>query len=86
MPITLTPEQEAWLRSHVATGVFASIEAAARQLIDERIAERVAEASRAKSRNRREVLLAGVLSDADLDAIARMEMSPRYKHLDNELQ
>jgi hypothetical protein len=41
MPITLTPEQEAWLQSHVATGAFASIEQAARQLIDERIAERV---------------------------------------------
>jgi antitoxin ParD1/3/4 len=40
MPITLTPEQEAWLQSHVATGAFASIEAAARQLIDEHIAER----------------------------------------------
>ena len=40
MPITLTPEQEAWLQSHVATGAFASIEQAARQLIDERIAER----------------------------------------------
>jgi antitoxin ParD1/3/4 len=40
MRITLTPEQEAWLQSHVASGAFASIEEAARQLIDERIAER----------------------------------------------
>jgi antitoxin ParD1/3/4 len=40
MPITLTPSQEAWLRSHVAAGDFSSIEEAARQLIDERIAER----------------------------------------------
>jgi hypothetical protein len=40
MPITLTPEREAWLQSHVATGAFASIEEAARRLIDERIAER----------------------------------------------
>jgi antitoxin ParD1/3/4 len=39
MSITLTPDQEAWLRAHVATGDFASIEEAARQLIDERIAE-----------------------------------------------
>jgi antitoxin ParD1/3/4 len=39
MPITLTPEQEAWIQAHVATGDFASIEEAARQLIDERIAE-----------------------------------------------
>jgi antitoxin ParD1/3/4 len=39
MTITLTPEQEAWLQAHVARGNFASIEEAARQLIDERIAE-----------------------------------------------
>ena len=43
MPITLTPDQEAWLQAHVATGDFASIEEAARQLIDERIAEIAAE-------------------------------------------
>jgi antitoxin ParD1/3/4 len=36
MSITLTPEQEAWLQAHVSTGDFASIEEAARQLIDER--------------------------------------------------
>ncbi len=39
MPITLTPEQETWLKAHVATGEFASVEEAARQLIDDRIAE-----------------------------------------------
>lgn len=39
MSITLTPEQEAWLKAHVAVGDFASIEDAARQLLDERIAE-----------------------------------------------
>ncbi|MCC3245538.1 hypothetical protein LG047_09425 [Methylocystis sp. WRRC1] len=39
MSITLTPDQEAWLQAHVATGEFASIEDAARQLIDQRIAE-----------------------------------------------
>ena len=39
MAITLTPEQEIWLKAHVATGEFASLEQAARQLIDERIAE-----------------------------------------------
>lgn len=43
MPITLTPEQEAWFKTHVARGDFASVEDAARQLIDERIAERAAE-------------------------------------------
>jgi antitoxin ParD1/3/4 len=40
MTITLTPEQQEWLEAHVATGDFASVEDAARQLIDERIAER----------------------------------------------
>jgi antitoxin ParD1/3/4 len=43
MPITLTPDQEAWLSAHVASGAFSSIEEAARHLIDERIAERAAE-------------------------------------------
>jgi antitoxin ParD1/3/4 len=41
--ITLTPEQEAWCKTHVAAGDFASVEEAARQLIDERIAERATE-------------------------------------------
>lgn len=39
MPITLTPEQEAWLLAHVQSGAFASVEEAARRLIDDRIAE-----------------------------------------------
>jgi antitoxin ParD1/3/4 len=43
MTITLTPEQQALLSNYVARGDFPSIEEAARQLIDERIAERAAE-------------------------------------------
>ena len=39
MSITLTAEQEAWIKAHVVTGDFASVEEAARQLIDDRIAE-----------------------------------------------
>jgi len=39
MSITLTPEQEIWIKAHVATGAFASVEEAVRQLIDDRIAE-----------------------------------------------
>jgi antitoxin ParD1/3/4 len=39
MTITLTPEQETWIKAHVATGDFASIEEAACQAIDDRIAE-----------------------------------------------
>ncbi len=45
MTITLKPDQEAWLKSRMANGDFASVEEAARQLIDERIAERAAEES-----------------------------------------
>jgi antitoxin ParD1/3/4 len=39
MTITLTPEQLAWINARVAQGDFSSVEEAARQLIDERIAE-----------------------------------------------
>jgi antitoxin ParD1/3/4 len=39
MSITLTPEQETWIKAHVASGDFASVEEAVRQLIDDRIAE-----------------------------------------------
>ena len=45
MSITLTPQQQAWLRDHVERGKFPSIEEAVRQLIDERIAEVAAEES-----------------------------------------
>ena len=39
MTITLDPDQEAWHRARVASGDFASVEAAARQLLGARIAE-----------------------------------------------
>jgi antitoxin ParD1/3/4 len=39
MTITLTPSQEEWIRDRVSKGAFASVEDAARQLIDDRIAE-----------------------------------------------
>jgi antitoxin ParD1/3/4 len=39
MTITLHPDQEAWLKARVASGNFVSVEAAARQLLGERIAE-----------------------------------------------
>lgn len=45
MLITLTPEQETWLQARVTAGNFASLEEAARQLIDERILEIAAEDS-----------------------------------------
>lgn len=44
MTITLTPEQRDWIEGHVASGEFASVENAARRLLDERIAERELEA------------------------------------------
>ena len=37
-------------------------------------------------RRAREVLAVGELSDADLEAIGRAEVSPRHSHLDNELK
>ena len=40
MAITLHPDQEAALKSRVARGDFASLEEAARRLIDEALAER----------------------------------------------
>jgi antitoxin ParD1/3/4 len=40
MAITLRPDQVASLQTYVARGEYASIEDAARQLIDERLAER----------------------------------------------
>lgn len=39
MEISLHPDQVAWLKMRVARGDFASVEAGARQLIGERIAE-----------------------------------------------
>lgn len=43
MAISLTSEQQARLSAYVARGDFSSVEEAARQLIDERIAERALE-------------------------------------------
>ncbi len=43
MTVTLSPEQEAWLKAQVSNGVFCSVEDAVRQLIDERIVLRATE-------------------------------------------
>ncbi len=40
MAITLNPDQEARIKTRVASGDFTSVEEAARQLIDEALAER----------------------------------------------
>ena len=40
MTISLTNDQESWLRAHVACGEFPSIAEAVRQLLDEQIAQR----------------------------------------------
>ena len=81
MLISLTPEQEAWLKARVAAGDVASIEEAARRVIDERIAEE----RRRAAGNWREVLLIGELSDADLAEIAATKMDPRHNCLNDEL-
>jgi antitoxin ParD1/3/4 len=73
MPITLTPEQEAWLQSRVATGAFASIEQAARQLIDERIAERELEDD--------DLTWAKPLVDEGLAALERGECMSLEEHM-----
>ena len=78
--LTLTPEQEGWLQAHVAAGHFASIEEAAQRLIAERIAERVADTPG------RQALWVEELSDAELEAIAAVEMDPRHDHLNGELR
>ena len=81
MLISLTPEQEAWLKSRVVAGNFASVEEAVRRVINERIAEE----RRLGAGNRREVLLVENLSDTDLAEIAATKMDPRHDHLDGEL-
>ena len=45
MTITLSPEQEAQIKTRVARGDFASVEEAARQLVDEALAERALDES-----------------------------------------
>jgi hypothetical protein len=85
MLIALTPEQEAWFKTHVVTGDEASIEAAALRLIDERIAELAAE-ELSRAEPRREALWVGELSDEDIEAIASTKMHPRHRHLDAELE
>lgn len=52
----------------------------------ERVVMVSAEEYRRLKRRAREVLAVGALSDADLDAIGRAEVSPRYSHLDDELK
>jgi antitoxin ParD1/3/4 len=72
MPITLTPDQEAWLQSHVAIGAFASVEEAARQLLDERIAERELEED--------DLAWAKPLVDEGLAALERGEFMSLEEH------
>lgn len=52
----------------------------------ERVVMVSADEYRRLKRRAREVLAVGELSDADLAAIAQTEVSPRYNHLDDELQ
>ena len=73
MPITLSPEQEAWLKAHVASGDFLSIEDAARQLIDERIAERELEESD-------DLAWAKVQADEGLAALERGDVMTLEEH------
>jgi len=74
MSITLTPEQEAWIQAHVAAGDFASIEEAARQLIDDRIAELAA------ADDGDDMAWAKPLVDEARAAIARVEFVSLEEH------
>jgi antitoxin ParD1/3/4 len=72
MPISITPEQQAWLAAHVERGEFASVDEAMRQLIDERIAERMIEED--------DLAWAKPLVDKALAAVARGEVISREEH------
>lgn len=73
MQIALTPEQHAWLAALVERGEFPSIDEAARQLIDERIAERIAEAND-------DLAWAKPYVDEALAAVARGEVTSLEEH------
>ncbi len=72
MSISITPEQQAWLAAHVECGEFASVDEAARQLIDERIAERTIEED--------DLAWAKPLVDEALAAVARGEVMSLGEH------
>jgi antitoxin ParD1/3/4 len=72
MTISLTPEQQAWIAAHVARGEFPSIDAAALQLIDERIAERDIEGD--------DLAWAKPHVDAALSEVARGDVIGRDEH------
>jgi antitoxin ParD1/3/4 len=72
MLISITPEQQAWLAAHVERGEFASVDEAVRQLIDERIAERMIEED--------DLAWAKPLVDEALGAVARGEVLSREEH------
>ncbi len=72
MRISITPEQKAWLAAHVERGEFASVDEAVRQLINERIAERMIEED--------DLAWAKPLVDEALAAVARGEVISREEH------
>ena len=72
MTISLTPEQQAWIETHVRRGEFASVEEAAQQLIDERIAERTIEDD--------DLIWAKPYADEARTAVARGDVITRDEH------
>jgi antitoxin ParD1/3/4 len=78
MTFSLSPEQLAWINARVARGDFASAEEAARQLIGERIAERVLE-------EQDDLVRAGPHVDAALTAVARGDVISREEHRDRDV-
>ena len=72
MTITLTADQEARLGALVASGDFASVEEAARSLLDERLAEREMESD--------DLAWAKPLVDEGLAALERGELMTLEEH------
>lgn len=72
MSISLTIEQQVWLEARVKRGEFASVDEAARQLIDERIAERAIEED--------DLAWAKPYVDEALAAVARGDVINRDEH------
>jgi antitoxin ParD1/3/4 len=71
--ITLNPDQEAQIKTRVASGDFASVEEAARQLIDEALAERALDESD-------DLAWAKPYVDEALAEVARGEEIPLEEH------
>lgn len=72
MRISLTPDQQAWIKARVASGAYASPEDAVRQMLDDRIAE--------LSNEEDDLAWAKPLVDEALSQVDRGEFLTRDEH------